>query len=193
MGRTAKKHKKPGEKRKYVVNTNVRRSLYLLKYPITQLSQERLPTNGCVLRYFNFLKSPLKMKFSSVKDIAGCSQKWGSKNLVCQDKKSCDKDYNYLASEVIRIYEKAGFTNIIITGAAIKQKFLKLHSKYESLKQLKTLNWGKSDLMNEKEGDFVEESSKLFDIFKTNAENDIIKDRMRDDISKEEDIEFIKD
>ena len=96
-------------------------------------------------------------------------------------------------SEVIRIYEKAGFTNIIITGAAVKQKFLKLHSKYESLKQLKTLNWGKSDLMNEKEGDFVEESSKLFDIFKTNAENDIIKDRMRDDISKEEDIEFIKD
>ena len=96
--------------------------------------------------------------------------------MVCQDKKSCDKDYNCVASEVIRIYEKARFTNNIITGAAVKQKFLKLHSKYESLKQLKTLNWGKSDLMNEKEGDFVEESSKLFDIFKTNAEDVIRKD-----------------
>ena len=193
MGRTAKKTKKKDEKRKYVIQTNTRRHLYLLKYPISKLSQKRLPTVGCVLQYLQFVKSPLSIKFKSVKDVAGCPQKKGHRDLVCQENESCDGEYNCVVGEVTRIYRKAGYCDFLIGGCAIKDKIVKLHSRHTDLRRMSGLNWGKSSVLNSKEEEFMKDCSELFDICKKDTESLIAKDRMRDENAKKEDIEFLKD
>lgn len=66
MGRTSARKKRievekemerRGEKRKYKVQTNPRRLLFLLKFPINQLPTNQLPTIGNVLRYHAYLRS----------------------------------------------------------------------------------------------------------------------------------------
>ena len=82
------------------------------------------------------------------------SKKNGQRDLICQDYDSCGKDFNCVVGELTRIYRKAGFRDFIITGSKIKEKFIKLVDKYNSLKQITTLNWGKSNLVVTKKMSF---------------------------------------
>ena len=133
------------------------------------------------------------MMLKPVKDIIGCAQLSGKADLVCQDKDSCDGDFNCVVGEVTRVYRKAGFRDLIITGRNIKLKAIKLVEKHNSLKKMKDLNWKNSDKLSQKENDFIQECEGLFDITKADTENLIRKDRMRSEEAKEEDIMFLRD
>ena len=109
------------KKRSYVFSTSGRRKLYLLDRPVSQLPTNMLPTVGQVLRYIQFLKSPLSNKFQSTLIFAGCSQ-GSSADLICKKFSKCKKDYRCVTSAVTDIWISAGFEDLIIKGKAIKKK-----------------------------------------------------------------------
>ena len=75
----------PQKKRKYTVNTNPKRPIYLLEHSITELPTRQLPSVGNILRYIQFLKTPLSTKFQSNKFHVACPMKTGGYGLVCDD------------------------------------------------------------------------------------------------------------
>ena len=58
---------------------------------------------------------------------------------------------------------------------------------------MKTLNWGKSNLLGDKENEFLKASEELFDVLKKDTECLLRQDRMRTTEAIEEDIVFIRD
>ena len=173
MGRTKKKvkeKKSSKEKRSYKAETNSRRYIYLLQYPLNELPKNKLPTIGNVLRYIQFLKCDRSVKFASTKDIIACPQGRG-KALVCQEEKCKNPDRKCVVALVAEIWKSAGFGPFLLTGAIIRDKILKLHNKYAYLKQLWSLNWDSSkDKLSKLQEDFIEDSNKLFDIAVPNFE-----------------------
>ena len=141
--------------------TNPRNNLYLLDKPICNLPANKLPTRGHVIRYLEYLKSPMSQKFKSTKFHAGCelgtkSSKLKCKNSVCAGEKRC------ATSAVIDIWTAAGFDSYIKTGGTIKKQIIALHKKYTLL--LDRSRKHISPKFSKEEEIFREESNKLFDI-----------------------------
>jgi hypothetical protein len=99
--------------------------LFLLDRPLSQLPANTLPTNGQVLRYVQFLKSPLSFKFQPHATHAGCSQEHGGSDLSCK-KAKCSSIHRCATSAVTDIWISAGFEDLILTGKAIKNRIVGL-------------------------------------------------------------------
>src|SRR6218665_1244454 len=124
MALTAKKKQGKGVKSANNVHYNPRRFLYLLNYPITQLSNNQLPTVACVLRHYQYLKSPRHLRFKSSKSVICCSMKKGGKELRCKQSGNCEGEFNCVVSEVLKVWRKAGFENFIIDARSIRYLLL---------------------------------------------------------------------
>ena len=118
MDRYRKKDKNKGEKRK--VQTNPRRLLVLLKYPINQLPTSQLPSIGNVLRYIQFIKSPKALKFKSTKPVVACPQSFPSKDLICKGGSCKDPNHKCVTSLVMDVWNEAGFGELLISEAAVR-------------------------------------------------------------------------
>ncbi|XP_065666324.1 uncharacterized protein LOC136087458 isoform X2 [Hydra vulgaris] len=113
MGQKVKKSSKkgPGEKERYTVQSSLRRSLYLLKYPINELPVNQLPSVRNILQYFHFLQSSRSTRFQSSKETIACPTKTGTRSLVFQYR-ACERLINRcVTSTVTDIWIKAGFTS----------------------------------------------------------------------------------
>ena len=53
----------PKKKKNAHINESVRQPLHLLTNPISQLPNTQLPTNGSILRYYQYLISNKKKRF----------------------------------------------------------------------------------------------------------------------------------
>nr|XP_047135675.1 uncharacterized protein LOC124812741 [Hydra vulgaris] len=122
MGRTVKKSSKiePREKEKYTVQSSLRQSLYLLKYPINELPGNQLPSVKNILQYFHFLKSSRSTRFKSSKEIIACPTKTGTRSLVCQYRACKISTNRCVTSAVTDIWIKAGFACNIISGRSVR-------------------------------------------------------------------------
>nr|XP_047142679.1 uncharacterized protein LOC124816963 [Hydra vulgaris] len=128
MSRSCTKYTNKREKKK--IQTNRRRLLFLLKYPINQLPIDQLPSIGIVLRYIQFIKSPRSLKFKSHKLIEACSQTFPGKDLICKGGLCKNPNNRCVTSLVMDVWNKAGFGEFILSGAAVRDKILKFHTKY---------------------------------------------------------------
>ena len=147
-------------KKKY--RTNPRSKLYLLDRPICKLPANKLPTIGQVVRYLQYLKSPLSTKFQPTAFHAGCKLADGTselkcKNTVCEGKQRC------ATSSVIDTWKEAGFDGYIYKGRTVMAKIVKLQKKYNKLIAKKSWTLDLKELTKDEIG-FIEESDKLFDI-----------------------------
>lgn len=73
-----KKNRKP-----YTVLTSERRPLYLLKLPISFLQTNQLPTNGAVLRHYQYLISKKSKRFMATATNFSCPQ--NKQDMICKD------------------------------------------------------------------------------------------------------------
>ena len=180
MGRTAKKKKMIGQNKIKRKNTERLRYIYLLKYPLRELPQRQLPSNGDILRYYQFILRESQVKYKPTSTNVGCKLKSKSKDLVCENGVCTDPE----------IWDNAGFgKKFVICGYNIKTKIIKLNLKYKKLIKLSSLNWNSSlDKQSKLEKDFLTESYQLFDISTKNFKKDILADRLRTDDAKLEDI-----
>lgn len=76
----------PKKKKNVHVSESVRRPLYLLTNPISQLPNTQLPTNGSILRYYQYLISSKKKRFIKTQINMACKKQKGTRNLVCKSK-----------------------------------------------------------------------------------------------------------
>ena len=120
MDRHCKKDKNKGEKSK--IQTNPRRLLFLLKYPINQLPKNQPPGIGNVLRYIQFIKSPKALQFKSTKPVVACQQSFPGKDLVCEGGSCKDPNHKCVTSIVIDVWNNACFGELLIAGAAVRYK-----------------------------------------------------------------------
>ena len=75
-------------KKKTVINENVRRPLYLKKnLTLSHLPVTQLPSNGSILRYYNYIISSKKKRFMKTQVNMACAKQKGTRNLVCKGKK----------------------------------------------------------------------------------------------------------
>lgn len=190
MGRTAKKKKMIGQNKIKRKNTERLRYIYLLKYPLRELPQRQLPSNGDILRYYQFILRESQVKYKPTSTNVGCKLKSKSKDLVCENGVCTDPDSSCLVSRIKKIWDNAGFgKKFVICGYNIKTKIIKLNLKYKKLIKLSSLNWNSSlDKQSKLEKDFLTESYQLFDISTKNFKKDILADRLRTDDAKLEDI-----
>ena len=156
MDRHCKKDKNKGEKRK--IQTNPRRLLFFLKYPINKLPTNQLPTNqlpsiGNVLRFIQFIKSPEALKFKSTKPVVGCPQSFPGKDLIYKGGSCKDLNHKFVTCLVMDVWNRTGFGDLLISGAAsgkklllciIRDKILKHNTEYCKLIHLRDLNWDSS-------------------------------------------------
>ncbi|XP_047142103.1 uncharacterized protein LOC124816555 [Hydra vulgaris] len=194
MGRTAKK-KMIGQNKKKRKNTERLRYIYPLKYTLGELPQRQLPSNGDILRYYQFILRESQVKYKPTSTNVGCKLKSKSKDLVCENGVCTDPDNSCLVSRIKKILDNAGFgKKFVICGYNIKTKIIKLNLKYKKLIKLSSLNWNSSlDKQSKLEKDFLTESYQLFDILTKNFKKDILADRLRTDDAKLEDINFYED
>jgi len=187
--------KRKAKKRSYDFSTSARRKLYLLDRPVSQLPTNMLPTIGQVLRYVQFLKSPISNKFQSTLIFAGCNQSSGGADLTCKNDTNCQSIHRCATSAVTDIWISAGFEDLILKGKAIKKRIGDLCKKYTSL-----LNWkrcpkkkGSKSKLSIAEDQFILDSGKLFDISKKDFAKNIRSVKMGCASSKQEDIDFYCD
>ena len=186
--------KRKAKKRSYVFSTSARRKLYLLDRPVSQLPTNMLPTIGQVLRYIQFLKSPLSNMFQSTLIFAGCSQGSGA-DLICIKDSNCKSIHRFATSAVTDIWISAGFEDLILKGKSIKKRIVDLSRKYTSLHNWKRCpkKKGSKSKLSTAEDQFILDSGKLFDISKKDFEKNVRSVKMGCDSSKQEDIDFYND
>ena len=178
----------------HIINTS-RRPLYLLRSPISVLPTNQLPTNGTVLRHYQYLISARSKRFKSTKENFSCRKGKGN-DMVCKTESNCEqeKGQKCLLRKIVQIWESCGFGNYLISDSCIVKKFETIHIQWRQMVQSKTLQW-KTDTKDKKIDEFRSLMEGLFDIGKFNIDDFIrsSKDMPRDSQAIEEDLAFIAD
>ncbi|XP_065650525.1 uncharacterized protein LOC136078669 [Hydra vulgaris] len=186
----------PKKKKNVHVSESVRRPLYLLTNPISQLPNTQLPTNGSILRYYQYLISSKKKRFIKTQINMACKKQKGTRNLVCKSRDFCDLETqsDCLIRQIVNIWTKAGFQAYIISEYSILDKLQALHKKYQLLKKRVTLKDTKDTRENIK-NEFISTMEQLFDIGKDNLEQLMRSDKItpRTQAAIEEDLNFYLD
>ena len=186
------KRKKPNH------SISARRKLFLLDRPLSQLPANTLPSNGQVLRYVQFLKSPLSSKFQPHATHAGCSQEHGGSDLSCKREAKCSSIHRCATSAVTDIWISAGFEDFILTGKAIKNRIVSLCKKYKTLvnsNNSRLIRNGKKsqEQLTNLEEKFVNESAELFDIAVKGFEKKIQSNSLISEKDRLDDLKFYHD
>ena len=130
------------KKSNYNVNLNPRRPLYILRSPISVFPIHQLPTNGTVLRYYQYVITEKSKRFKSTQENFSCKTKSGSRDMVCHDKDFCYESMEICClRKVVNIWKYAGFGKYIISEVQIVKKFIKLNKLYISMRNTSYLSW----------------------------------------------------
>ena len=183
------------KKSNYNVNLNPRRPLYILRSPISVFPIHQLPTNGTVLRYYQYVITEKSKRFKSTQENFSCKTKSGSRDMVCHDKDFCYESMEICClRKVVNIWKYAGFGKYIISEVQIVKKFIKLNKLYISMRNTSYLSWNTITKKNH-ENRFEEFLENLFDISQNNIEDKIKsdKDMPRSNDAVIEDLAFLQD
>ena len=92
-------------------NVKVRRSLYLLGYPLHQLAPNRLPTNGEVCRRVVWAKS--KWPTTATKFVVSCPTADGQRYMKCLKTGECERKGEFtgvcILREILSLWDKGGY------------------------------------------------------------------------------------
>jgi hypothetical protein len=133
-------------------------------------------------------------RFQSTKISVACPQKTKSRDLVCEDGNCVDSTRKCVVASVLHLWSKAGFGGLTVSGAAVRDKIVKLQRKYSNLRKLQSLDWSSSvDSYSQLQKQFVDDSDKLFDISVPGIEDRIRGDRLRSQEARDEDLDFLSD
>ena len=80
----------------------------------------QLPSIGNVLKYMQFIKSPRALKFKSTKPVVVFLQSFPGKDLFCKGGSCKDPNHKCVTSVVMDVWNKAGFGELLISGAAVR-------------------------------------------------------------------------
>ena len=67
-----------------LMNYSQRRPLYLMKSPLSNISSSKLPTNGTVLSYFQYVISGKSVRFKSTRNNFSCSMARNTSDMICK-------------------------------------------------------------------------------------------------------------
>ena len=191
------------------MNYSQRRPLYLLQTPLSDINPRKLPTNGTVLRYYQYTISDRCSRFSSTHTNFSCPRATNSSDLICKSYtgRHCDEKtgVDCVLRKVVNIWVACGFGNYLITERSIIVKFEKLHKQWKYLCRKETtfkktsLNKSqtvqKSEVQQVQEQQFRDLMNGLFDIAADNFEklmrSDTFMPRSKESVI--EDLEFLED
>lgn len=175
-----------------VMNYSQRRPLYLMESPLSEINSSKLPTNGTVLRYYQYTISNRSVRFASTKSNFSCPMARNTSDMNCKflSDKPCNEEtgVNCVLRKIVNIWESCGFGNYLITEQSIKVKFEKLHKQWKKLGK-------KKDITQVKVQQFKDLMNGLFDIASHNFEKLMKSDHSmpRTQESIIEDMQFLED
>ena len=125
-----------------VMNYSQRRPLYLINPPVSNISTRKLPTNGTVLRYFQYVISGKSTRFKSTRNNISCSMARNTSVMICKySDQPCNEatGKECVLRKIVNIWVSCGFESYIITEQSIKIKFQKLHKQLKNLSKVQTI------------------------------------------------------